>query len=132
MAERTCLRIFQLVIKDEVVATRIGFVLGNELWLYYSGHDPRWMPYSVMTTTVTEIIKWAIEHGFGLVNLATGTDVSKTRWRPTELKFSDGVQVAPTLPARIVFELVYKAWPKVHASQTMRKVLAAMLRPTKI
>ena len=55
LARRGALRIFQLVIDDEVVASRIGFILGDELYLYYSGYEPRWGRYSVMTTVVVEV-----------------------------------------------------------------------------
>jgi hypothetical protein len=65
MAERYQLRIFQLVIGGEVVATRVGFVLGNELYLYYSGYRVAWAQHSVMTTVVAESIKWAIQTGTG-------------------------------------------------------------------
>ena len=75
MAERGALRIFQLQIRGEIVATRIGFVVGNSLYLYYSGFDPAWSKYSVMTTTVAEAIKYAIAHGLTGVNLSTGQDV---------------------------------------------------------
>lgn len=97
------LRVFQLVVGEAVVATRIGIVLGRELYLYYSGYDPAWGRYSVMTTAVAEAIRWAIGEGFSLVNLSTGTDVSKMRWRPQQVVFAGGYQVAPTARARLAF-----------------------------
>src|SRR6185503_10434723 len=54
------LRVFELVIGDQVVAARLGFLLGDELYLYFSGYKPEWGRYSVMTTVVAEAIKWAI------------------------------------------------------------------------
>lgn len=69
-----------LRINGEIVATRLAFVLGGEMYLYYSGFDPRWWKYSVATTITAECIKWAIERGVRTVNLSSGTDVSKTRW----------------------------------------------------
>jgi hypothetical protein len=42
------------------MATRIGFVLGKTLYLYYSGYDVKMRKYSIMTTTVCETIKYAI------------------------------------------------------------------------
>jgi CelD/BcsL family acetyltransferase involved in cellulose biosynthesis len=92
MAERGQLRIFEVAVGDRVVATRVGFVLGGELYLYYSGYDPAWARYSIMTTVLVEIMKWAIEHGFLIVNLSTGDDISKRRWRPVETSFYDAVQ----------------------------------------
>ena len=82
LAERGVLRIFQLKVGAEIVAMRIGFVVAGGLYLYYSGYDPAWAKYSVMTTTVAEAIKYAIAQGLNTVNLSPGTDVSKTRWGP--------------------------------------------------
>jgi CelD/BcsL family acetyltransferase involved in cellulose biosynthesis len=95
MARQNCLRIFQLVIAGQVVATRIGFLLGDEIYMYFSGYDLGWSRYSVMTTTVAEAIKWAIEQKLRIFNLSTGNDVSKTRWRPQSLDFAGGYTVGP-------------------------------------
>jgi CelD/BcsL family acetyltransferase involved in cellulose biosynthesis len=89
-ARRGDLRIFQLVIADKVVATRVGFILGDELYMYFSGYDLEWSRYSVMTTLVAEAIQWAIAHRLRLFNLSTGSDVSKTRWRPARVDFCGG------------------------------------------
>jgi CelD/BcsL family acetyltransferase involved in cellulose biosynthesis len=95
MAERDELRVFQLHIGGEVVATRVGFVLGRDLYLYYSGYRVAWAAHSVMTTVVAESIKWAIGQRLAGVDLSTGKDASKTRWRPTETVSCEGVQSSP-------------------------------------
>jgi len=97
MAELGRLRVCELTIDGKAVAVRIAFQLGDELYLYYSGFDPAWRKYSVMTTLMAEIIKWAIENGLKVVNLSTGTDLGKLRWRPTEVLYSNAMQIAPTL-----------------------------------
>ena len=84
-AERDRLRVFALRIAGRTVAVRIGFLAADSLYLYYSGYDPAWGQYPVMTTCVAEAIKWATTHGLATVNLSSGNDVSKTRWRPTEV-----------------------------------------------
>ena len=96
MAERGQLRMFQLEIGGAIIATRIAFVLGDDLCLYYSGFDPRWRKYSVMTTLSIEIMKWAINNGFKRVNLSTGADLGKLRWRPSEVLYYNKNQVSPT------------------------------------
>jgi CelD/BcsL family acetyltransferase involved in cellulose biosynthesis len=78
-------RVFQIVIGGKVVATRIGFVHGSQLYLYFSGFDPEYGKYSVMTTTVCEAIQWAISQKLAAVDLSFGEDVSKTRWGPDEI-----------------------------------------------
>jgi CelD/BcsL family acetyltransferase involved in cellulose biosynthesis len=103
MAARGQLRIFQLEIAGTVVATRIGLVQDRELYLYYSGYEVRWGKYSVMTTTTAEAIQWAIRNGFRIVNLSAGRDVSKTRWRPSEIVFHDGIQFSRTLRSMWAF-----------------------------
>lgn len=106
MALGGSLRIFQLVIDETIVATRIGFLLGDELYLYFSGYDAAWSRYSVMTTTVAESLKWAIGQGLGIVNLSSGTDVSKTRWRPHSVTAVGGYTCAPAALSRLAFNLV--------------------------
>lgn len=90
MARRGDLRIFQLVIAEKVVACRVGFLLGDELYMYFSGYDLDWSRYSVMTTLVAEAMQWAIAHRMRLFNLSTGADVSKTRWRPARVDYWGG------------------------------------------
>jgi len=109
MAEHDQVRLFQLRIGGEVVATRIGFALGKALYLYYSGYDPEWGRYSVMTTTVAESLKHAIHEGFELINLSTGNDVSKTRWSPEELTYCEGIHLSETLRARAAWSAYHKA-----------------------
>jgi CelD/BcsL family acetyltransferase involved in cellulose biosynthesis len=93
MARQGNLRVFQLVVAGQVVATRIGFLLGDEIYMYFSGYDLAWSRFSVMTTTVAEAIKWAIDQKLRIFNLSTGNDVSKTRWRPQGVDFVGGYSV---------------------------------------
>jgi CelD/BcsL family acetyltransferase involved in cellulose biosynthesis len=99
------LRVFELRIAGQLVASRLGFLLGDELYLYFSGFDPAWARYSVMTTTVAEAIKWAIERKLRVVNLSAGTDVSKTRWGPTVVTTCCGILVSTHPRARLKWEL---------------------------
>ena len=101
LARRGVTRIFRLRIGDAVVATRIGFALNDCLYLYYSGFDPAFGKYSVMTTTVAEAIQYAFTEGFASVNLSTGTDVSKTRWNPEERMHFEGEQESPKVRGRV-------------------------------
>jgi CelD/BcsL family acetyltransferase involved in cellulose biosynthesis len=102
-ALRNELRIFQLLIGDAVVATRIGLLFGDELYLYYSGYDTAWSRYSIMTTLLAESLKWAIDHRIGIVNLSTGADVSKLRWSPTATGYRCLIQAMPGFGQRLAF-----------------------------
>ena len=87
LAARGAVRLFQLEIGSKIVAMRIGFVVGDSLYMYYSGFDPEWARYSVMTTTLAEAIKYAIAHGLQTVNLSPTKDTSKTRWSPRQVDY---------------------------------------------
>ncbi len=106
LARRGALRIFQLLIDGAVVATRIGFVLGDEIYLYFSGYDSAYGRFSVMTTTVAEAIRHSIGRGVRIVNLSTGTDVSKTRWRPNQVVYRGGYEVCTAVKSRAAFRFV--------------------------
>jgi hypothetical protein len=103
-AENGWLRVFEIDIGGRVVAARVGFLLGDELYLYYSGYEPVWGRYSVMTTVVAEAVRWAIDRGLKIVNLSSGKDVSKTRWRPSEVVLRYGVSLSPSPRGKLAFE----------------------------
>lgn len=103
-AEHGALRIFRLNVGGGVVATRVGFVLGGTLYLYYSGFDPRYARYGIMTTTVAEAMQYAIGEGLDRVNLSSGKDVSKTRWRPEELAYREVTLTPMSSVARAKYE----------------------------
>ncbi len=105
LAARGVVRIFQLRIAAETVAVRIAFVVGDSLYLYFSGFDPRWGRYSVMTTTFAEALKYAIAAGLKTVNLSRGTDTSKTRWRPRAVEYTGGFERRPRWRSRIALTL---------------------------
>jgi CelD/BcsL family acetyltransferase involved in cellulose biosynthesis len=103
---RGALRIFRLHLGGKLVASRVGFVLGGCLYLYYSGVDPAYAKYGVGTTVVAEAIKQAIREGLSAVNLSTGDDPSKRRWRPREIVFREALLVSP----RALGRAKYEAW----------------------
>jgi CelD/BcsL family acetyltransferase involved in cellulose biosynthesis len=105
MAERGSLLLFEIEIGGHVVASRVAFLLDSELYFYFAGYDPTWRQYSVMTTLMSEAIKWAICRGIQVVNLSTGKDLSKLRWKPREIIYQGAMQVAPTIRGRLGFML---------------------------
>jgi CelD/BcsL family acetyltransferase involved in cellulose biosynthesis len=109
LARQRAVRVFELHVAGRVVATRIGFVIGRGLYLYYSGYDPDWSRYSVMTTTVVETLKYAIAHGITHVNLSPGNDVSKTRWAPREILYPQAAQVHPSMLSQIAWSVYRRA-----------------------
>jgi CelD/BcsL family acetyltransferase involved in cellulose biosynthesis len=109
LAARDIVRVFQLMIGGRAVASRIGFEVGDSLYLYYSGFDPQWSKYSVMTTVVAEAIKYAIARGLKTVNLSPGNDVSKTRWGPREIPYQVAHEHSGRLRSRLVRQVYVKA-----------------------
>ncbi|MEP6886426.1 MAG: GNAT family N-acetyltransferase [Gammaproteobacteria bacterium] len=109
LSRRGILRIFQLKIGSQIVAVRIAFAVGDRLYLYYSGFDPAWSKYSVMTTTVAEAIKYAIAHDFKTVGLSPGLDVSKTRWSPRQVDYQSAYQSGARLRSRLACEAYMEA-----------------------
>jgi CelD/BcsL family acetyltransferase involved in cellulose biosynthesis len=101
-AQQGSVAIFQLSIDGKIIATRIGFLGGDEIYLYFSGYDPKWRRHSVMTTTLVEIIKWAISAQLRICNLSSGTDVSKTRWRPEHVRSYGGFVATNSFAGRLI------------------------------
>jgi CelD/BcsL family acetyltransferase involved in cellulose biosynthesis len=107
MAQSNSIRIFEIVVNGKAIASRIGFTFGDEIYLYYSGFEPEWAKYSIMTTLVSEIFQWSIKNKIRLVNLSFGTDRSKLRWRPAMQVYHSAIEVMPNLTSRVSY-LCYK------------------------
>jgi len=101
LAARGAVRLFALKIGLRVVAMRLGFVVHDSLYLYYSGFDPEWARFGVMTTTVAEAIKYAIAHGLKTVHLSPTRDVSKTRWGPRQVDYGSAYEPKGRLRSRL-------------------------------
>lgn len=127
-AARDALRVFQLKLGDRVIATRIGFVLRDSLYLYYSGYDPEYGKYSVMTTTVAEAIQYAIAQGFATINLSTGNDISKQRWSPRELIYRDAMLWSPSMRGAVTRHAYGFARERIQGGLSRVRILGAFGR----
>jgi CelD/BcsL family acetyltransferase involved in cellulose biosynthesis len=114
LAQQGVTRLFALRVGGEIVAMRIGFVVDDSLYLYYSGYEPRWARYSVMTTTMAEAIKYAIAAGLTSVNLSPSRDLAKTRWGPRQVDYASVDETRERLHSR----LAYRAYRKARDSAT--------------
>jgi CelD/BcsL family acetyltransferase involved in cellulose biosynthesis len=102
LTERGACRVFELEINDRPIASVLGFVMDDNLWLYSSGFDPSWRKYGVMTMLTAEILKWSIASRMKVVNLSCGKDMGKIRWNPTEVNFFHLLQPAPRRKGRLL------------------------------
>jgi CelD/BcsL family acetyltransferase involved in cellulose biosynthesis/glycosyltransferase involved in cell wall biosynthesis len=127
LAQRDALRVFALRIGGRTVAIRIGIATGDSLYLYYSGYDVQWARYSVMTTCTAEAIRWTIEAGYRSVNLSTGRDESKTRWRPAETVHVDMLQLAPWRRAAVIHRL-HEVGRKGFSARPLQNMARRLLR----
>jgi len=130
LARRDAVRVFQLRIRGEVVAARVAFVVGDGLYLYYSGFDPAWAHYSVMTTTVAEALKYAITQGLSTANLSLAAEQSKLRWGPRRVELRSGLVHRAQLRSRIASGLYRLAMSKSGLSgRLLHRLLMAGRRP---
>lgn len=116
-------RIFQLQIAGQTVASRLGFLVEDNLYLYYSGYDPRWSRYSVMTTTVAEALKYAMSQGVKTVNLSPGNDVSKSRWGPREVPYLTAHEHNGRLHSRLLHHLYVTVRSNGVQSRLLRRLV---------
>jgi len=121
LAERGGAKLYQLRVAGRVVATRVAFEMADSLYMYYSGWDPGYSKYSVMTTLHAEIIQHAIARGLSTVHLSTGKDVSKTRWGAQETRYVSGVQLSPRLSSRAKY-VAYQAGLRLGLAETARAI----------
>ncbi|HVE85402.1 MAG TPA: GNAT family N-acetyltransferase [Myxococcales bacterium] len=125
-AARDRARSYQLVIGGEVVAIRLGFQFGKAVYLYYSGYDPKWADYSVMTTCLAEALKHAIGEGITVASLSTGTDPSKTRWGGKVIARQEWIQHRGTARGRLAYGAV-----EALKNATWPRAALTLLRPSR-
>jgi CelD/BcsL family acetyltransferase involved in cellulose biosynthesis len=124
LAARDAVRVFQLRIRAETVASRVAFAVADSVYLYFSGFNPAWARYSVMTTTVAEALKYAIANGFRTVNLSPTAEQSKIRWRPRVVEYHSALVQRQTLRSRIVCGAYRVAMSHDASAQLLQSLLS--------
>jgi CelD/BcsL family acetyltransferase involved in cellulose biosynthesis len=119
LAQRDAVRLFQLRIGGHIVAARLAFVVRDSMYLYYSGFDPAWARYSVMTTATAEGFRYAIAQGLKSANLSLTGEQSKLRWRPRRVEFHSALVHRQFVTSRL-------------ACRAYRAALASDGRPSRI
>jgi CelD/BcsL family acetyltransferase involved in cellulose biosynthesis len=62
------------------VAAQLCLIDRRQLYLYYSGFDPAWARYGVMTVLTRRCLEWGIEQGCLEVDMMIGSEYDKRRW----------------------------------------------------
>lgn len=123
-AARGAARLFGIEVGGELVAARLAFASRGELYLYFSGFAPEWGRYSIATTLAAEIVKYAIEQGFATVNLSTGRDASKMRWKPREEVLREISMLSDRLGAKARYRL-FRAARRMRERRVAARLQAA-------
>ena len=107
MADTGALTLSLVSWADQPVAVRINFEVDGTVYLYYSGFDPAWWSYSVMTFGVTEAIKSAITRRQRAISFSPGVDQSKARWDVSYVRIVRFSVVRPVRASRLRFAVVH-------------------------
>jgi len=83
LADRGQLGLVTLDLNGAPAAAWYGFSLGDTVYSYQTGWDPRWERYSVGTVLMGLMIRRAIERGYRTFDLLRGEEPYKTVWTPT-------------------------------------------------
>jgi CelD/BcsL family acetyltransferase involved in cellulose biosynthesis len=73
-------RVMLLHVNGRPVAAQLCLVDRGRLYLYYSGFDPAWGRYGVMTVLTRRCLEWGIAQGCREVDMMIGSGLDKRRW----------------------------------------------------
>lgn len=80
---KNCLLLVFLELDGQIIAGRYDFVHGGKAWCFQGGWLPEWEKRSAGKMLVTEIIRWAIQHGLHEYDFLGGSAAYKTDWTDT-------------------------------------------------
>ena len=109
------IRLFILRDGNRLIAARLAFETPRGIYLYYSGFDPEYGKYSVMTRLLVDVLKQSIESEKQYVHMSYGRDRSKTRWSPREVVYMQYLVFRKSLRGRLSATL-YTAISRLRAS----------------
>ena len=89
-----------LEVDGEAVAVQACLLHGGSVSLYYSGYDPAWARYGVMTVLTKRLVQRAIDRGFTELDLLNGPSYDKLRWGGREVPLALGVLTNPRRASR--------------------------------
>jgi CelD/BcsL family acetyltransferase involved in cellulose biosynthesis len=111
-----------LEVGEEVVAAISWLEREDSVCLYYTGFEPSWSKYSVVTVATSEVLKYAIGAGIRRIEFLRGTDPFKRRWGTTQRLT---VEVAVARRPALVRPLLHTAVAARGRFRRMRRRLSA-------
>ena len=84
LAARGSLWLTTLDLNGVSAAAWYGFALGDTVYFYQSGRDPRWESQSVGLVLMAVMIRRAIERGYARFDFLRGDDAYKGQWTDTQ------------------------------------------------
>ncbi|HEV8309866.1 MAG TPA: GNAT family N-acetyltransferase [Methylomirabilota bacterium] len=94
-----------LDVDGQTVAAQLCLVHAGRFYTYYSGYDPDWARYGVMTVLTRRCIERAIAHGCRELDLLLGMDQEKLRWGGEPRPVVNLVLASRRWRSRMVFHL---------------------------
>jgi CelD/BcsL family acetyltransferase involved in cellulose biosynthesis len=95
LAERGQLWLLTLDLDGEPAAAWYGFALGDTVYHYQSGRDPRWERERVGTVLMSMIIRRAIERGYRRLDFLRGEEPYKAEWTSTARPYHEVLVFRP-------------------------------------
>jgi len=95
LAERGQLWLVTLDLDGTPAAAWYGFALGDTVYHYQSGRDPRWERDRVGTVLIGLMIRRAIEEGYRTLDFLRGEEPYKAEWTQTSRRYADVVVFRP-------------------------------------
>jgi CelD/BcsL family acetyltransferase involved in cellulose biosynthesis len=119
LAPRQRLLLAQMEVDGAVVATQLVLFQSQTMSAYYSGFDPQWRQYSVMTLLTRACVEYAIARGMSWVDLTEGSrSQAKRQWGNEELMSYHVLIARPPL----LTVLAARAMLKWYATRARRDV----------
>lgn len=105
--------VWLLDVDGRTVAAQAVLQDGSELCMYYSGFDPAYRAYSLLTILHAEIIKTGIQERIAGINFLPGHFQYKSRWGARSVRRSLEIRKVNSDPMSLVRTLLHMAFTKL-------------------
>jgi CelD/BcsL family acetyltransferase involved in cellulose biosynthesis len=78
----------RLSVNDQLIAADVSLLSGNRMYSDYGSFDLEWGKYSPGSLLLRETIKWAVDNGVEIFDLARGPDDYKVKWSDGKIELT--------------------------------------------